>query len=255
MIVDAFTFGWELDILECRLEELNDAVDVFVLVEAGETHQGSPKPLHFEQNKERFKKWLPKIRHHVIPTFNGFTDNSAWGREGYQRASIKTAVSDLHADTIIMIGDVDEIPEVSGISEARSALSFSSSVCFVQKLYSMAVDWRHPVDWNGTVMTTKAFADSLPSYNDVRSRRMTPPVVNSGWHFSWLGGEEFIKLKASAFAHTEDSVQNYVRDMGVRMYTEGYHVLGEKLTPVEVDSTYPRYIHNKRCPVSWFRPR
>lgn len=258
MIVDAFTFGWELDLLECRLEELSQVVDTFILVEAKETHQGSPKPLYFEENKNRFEKWLPKIQAHIISTFNGVTDETPWGREKYQRSYIKNAVKEFSDDTIVMVSDVDEIPTVKGIKKAANLLSNNDSVCFVQKLYSMAIDWRYPGDWNGTVMTTKRFADTLPSYEHVRSRRMTPPAINdetAGWHFSWLGGEEYIKLKAQSFAHTEDSVQNYVRTMGEKLYTEGYHVLGEKLIPVDIDDTYPKYIKAQRYPTTWLRPR
>jgi flavin reductase (DIM6/NTAB) family NADH-FMN oxidoreductase RutF len=38
-VVDCFPFNNELDMLECRLTELYDAVDAFVLVEARVDHQ------------------------------------------------------------------------------------------------------------------------------------------------------------------------------------------------------------------------
>ena len=54
MTYDCFSFFNELDLLEIRLNVLKDAVDKFVLVEAGETHSGKPKPLYFKENEARF---------------------------------------------------------------------------------------------------------------------------------------------------------------------------------------------------------
>jgi beta-1,4-mannosyl-glycoprotein beta-1,4-N-acetylglucosaminyltransferase len=45
-VFDCFTFYKEFDLLELRLEELWDAIDYFVIAEAGHTHQGQPKPYH-----------------------------------------------------------------------------------------------------------------------------------------------------------------------------------------------------------------
>ena len=44
MIYDCFTFYNELDLLEIRLNVLNDVVDRFVLVEMNKTHMGDDKP-------------------------------------------------------------------------------------------------------------------------------------------------------------------------------------------------------------------
>ena len=63
MIYDCFTFFNELDLLEIRLKILNDYVDKFVLVEAAKTHSGLPKPLYFNENKQRFLPYQDKIVH------------------------------------------------------------------------------------------------------------------------------------------------------------------------------------------------
>ncbi|NJM15850.1 MAG: hypothetical protein HC896_11225 [Bacteroidales bacterium] len=64
MVYDCFPFFNELDILEIRLNELNEAVDKFVLVEASRTFQGDPKPLYFEENKEKVQGFFAKDRAH-----------------------------------------------------------------------------------------------------------------------------------------------------------------------------------------------
>ena len=46
MIFDCFSFFNELELLEIRLNILNDVVDKFVVVEGTLTHTGKPKPLY-----------------------------------------------------------------------------------------------------------------------------------------------------------------------------------------------------------------
>jgi beta-1,4-mannosyl-glycoprotein beta-1,4-N-acetylglucosaminyltransferase len=55
MLIDAFTFYNELDLLELRFTVLDQYVDRFVLVESELTHAGGPKKLFFEENKQRYK--------------------------------------------------------------------------------------------------------------------------------------------------------------------------------------------------------
>jgi hypothetical protein len=95
-IVDTFMFNNELDILQMRLEELYNAVDHFVLVEAKVDHQDHPKPLHYAENRERFKPWADKIVHVIagdMPT--KAQDNDPWAREHAQREFIADGVARL----------------------------------------------------------------------------------------------------------------------------------------------------------------
>ena len=61
MILDCFTLNNEIDILEGRLEYLYDMVDMFIIVEANITHNGTPKKLNYLDNIQRFKKFSDKI--------------------------------------------------------------------------------------------------------------------------------------------------------------------------------------------------
>ena len=60
MVIDAFPFNDELDMLELRLGTLDAVVDYFVLVESPRTFSGMPKPLYYAENKDRFAKWSPQ---------------------------------------------------------------------------------------------------------------------------------------------------------------------------------------------------
>ena len=76
MIYDCFTFFNELDILEIRLNELNQVVDKFVLVEANRTFTNQKKPLYFQENKTRYQQFLPKIINIIVDDYHEI--NSHW---------------------------------------------------------------------------------------------------------------------------------------------------------------------------------
>ena len=48
-IIDVFPFNNELDMLQCRLEEMASVVDWFVAIEADVDHQDHPKPFHLSE--------------------------------------------------------------------------------------------------------------------------------------------------------------------------------------------------------------
>ena len=60
-VYDCFIFFNELDLLELRLETLDPYVDHFVISECDSTFSGEDKPFYFEENKEKFSKFLDKI--------------------------------------------------------------------------------------------------------------------------------------------------------------------------------------------------
>ena len=71
-IFDSFMFGRELDMLECRLVELEPVKNlVHVIVEARVDHQDHPKPLYFAEHRERFAPWADRIVHVVADRFRG----------------------------------------------------------------------------------------------------------------------------------------------------------------------------------------
>ena len=67
------TFLNENDILEIRINENWDYVDKFIILEAGQTHTGNPKPFNFD--KERFKKYSSKLIYETIETCDELIPN------------------------------------------------------------------------------------------------------------------------------------------------------------------------------------
>ena len=64
-LVDFIPFGYDIDLLEVRLFETYDVVDVFVIYESPRTQSGWEKPLYFKEiqnrNNSRFKVFEKKI--------------------------------------------------------------------------------------------------------------------------------------------------------------------------------------------------
>src|SRR5262245_901667 len=117
MIVDGFIFFNELDLLEIRLQELAPVVDRFLLIEARETHTLKPKPLYFDENRERFRPFLDRIEHVVVDRFPD--RNSFWNAEFWQRDLIGTTFCEMatHDDDLLLFCDADEIPAASAVTQ------------------------------------------------------------------------------------------------------------------------------------------
>lgn len=246
-LFDCFTFFNELDLLEIRLETLDSVVDFFVIAEAPITYRADPKPLYFELNKQRFAKFLPKIRHIIVddlPTEKGFDQN--WQRETLQRAALERGLADARDEDIIMLSDLDEIPTPAKIKEA---ITWHDTLrVFHMRFFSYFANCEsHPGNayWVGTGMTEYRLAKGrfeyvlkkLPTHLRMRpnaslrkriSMRLKEASIlltrslrikrirNGGHHFSWLGGADKVLQKRGAISIHGGQVfpEDYLTDSG-----------------------------------------
>lgn len=202
MLIDAFIFYNELDLLELRLTVLDGLVDKFVLVESEVNHIGERKPLFFAENKERYAKWSDKIIHVVV------TEEEMPGgnlhpivREDYQRYAITKALKELPGGAIIMMSDVDEIPDLSKID--LNNLPQISSVhmwLYIHSLDNISID----EPWYGTVITSLEVFRKVGSYFLRNNRWSFPTFKYSGWHLSYFGGPKMVLNKLRTFSHSQD---------------------------------------------------
>jgi hypothetical protein len=263
LVVDAFPYHDEADILECRLTELYDAVDWFVLVEADVTHQDRAKPSYYMENRERFAPWADKI----IPVWGTglptvVDDADPWAREHAQREFIADGlakVPGIGADTVVLQSDVDEIPRAL---HARNVRPGGQLFAFGQRGLFWAIDWAYPHVWFGTVAGTVASIARLGNrpfgrMRNSRNQCHTPSyLLDAGWHLSWLGGPERARKKVDSFCHpeVEDRIRGSIENDNF-YWREGWHVDGVKMAPVDVDETWPKWIVEGHAPASWYRPR
>nr|BFD66738.1 benzoate transporter [Bdellovibrio sp. HAGR004] len=222
-VYDCFSFFNELDLLEIRLNELNDVVDVFVLVEATRTFQNKPKDLIFEKNKERFARFLPKIRHVVVdkyPTFfTRFRRTKTWDFERNQRDFVSKGLTDCQPDDLILLSDVDEIPRKEAIEKAKSLpyLKVFRQKMFYYYVNCFVYDYNEPIEycaegympWHGSIAVHYKdftnFEDLRTSRNQKKTKRSF--IENGGWHYSWLGGVDRVLQKLDAYSHQEHNTE------------------------------------------------
>ncbi len=212
-IYDIFTYNGEADVLEIRLNILNDVVDQFIIVEAPTTFSGKPKPLYFECHKERFSAFAEKIKYFVIDDYPNDTallklaDESPnvpksgpehWRREFYQKESIKKALTHLSDEDICFIGDVDEVwnPTV--------ALPKDIQVHKLQQLvYTYYLNNRSSESWAGTLVARyKTIKESC--LNHLRTEKKWNVLKHGGWHFTSMGGLDEVRRKLND-SYTEES--------------------------------------------------
>ena len=219
-VIDCFIFYNELQILEFRLDYLYDSVDYFVLVESTVTFAGNPKPLFFNENKHKFSKYNDKIIHIIVtdtPIYKSLKTLkfvkgkcTALEREIFQRNCIDRGLLNIQLkdDDLILISDVDEIPDRNTLSTLN--LIESGIHTLLQDFYYYNFSCKTP----SLIVAAKILRYS--TYTQLRNphaiRRSTKNVSyieKGGWHLSYFGSSEFISNKIKQFSHQEYNSEEY----------------------------------------------
>lgn len=272
-VVDAFIFFNELELLDIRLNVLNDRVDYFVLVESTVSHAGKDKPLHYEENKRLFDKFNHKIVHHVVnDTPNSFeearqmflketnetkknvlmhtltTSNTAgevqWMREFYQHENVRLGMAKigLDDDDLVFNSDLDEIwnPEIQYPVDDWSVVKLK------QHVYTGFLNLRSSEEWYGTYYTKyKNIRNASSNHLDTVSKTKHAFLDNGGWHFTYQGGEERIRTKLENFGHQEYNNEG-VKSLIQRRLDAGMDVLGRPFPCVVDEENLPTYLKNNK---------
>ena len=214
-IFDCFMFNNEEKLLEIRLNVLNKFVDHFVIIESEETHSGNKKKITFEIDK--YPKFKEKIIYKKINSFP--IGLSSWQKENYQRNYIVNCLNQANSDDIVMISDLDEIPNLENVNLNNYN---EKIIVFNQRLFFYKMNFgANAANWHGTRACQKKFLKSpqwlrnLKTHKKYKLYRLDKLLFsknyeksftiinNGGWHFTWLGNLDFIKNKLRSFAHTE----------------------------------------------------
>lgn len=196
-LYDCFIFSTELDLLGFRLDLLHHVVDYFVIVEATHTYSGLPKDLVFRDNRQRFSNYLDKIIHVVVDDLpTGDTDR--WSREIYQRNAIRRGLTEAAQDDLILISDVDEIPNPEVIVQLGNQ-PFATASLELRACYFRG-NWEAPTPWP---LTRVARFSALQSPQELRDSQPLFRVPNAGAHLSYLMTNSEIVRKFSSFSHSE----------------------------------------------------
>lgn len=269
-IYDCFNFFNELDILDIRLNILYDYVDYFVIVESSVKHNGEQKTFYFEENKERYSKFLDKILYYKVydtPTnFQNLNQNDDetvkliydyinnqnnrfnrisqpdYGRDFYQKECVRRPLVNCQDDDIILISDADEIPNPELLKNINNLDLENNVYSLNQFTYYYYINCLKQKDWYGTKMGLYKNVKKY-SFNEIRGdQNLTTTLDNGGWHFSFMGGEEMVKNKLLSYS-ARDMVNKYVIDSVETNINNGIDpFFRSRLEMVEIDDTYPTYI-------------
>lgn len=249
-IYDCFTFFNELDLLEIRLEEEFEYVDQFVICESRQTFQGEPKMLYFEQNKDRYQKYLSKINHIIIDELP--KSGNPWDREHFQRNCLRSAVIDANPQDIIIISDADEIISPKTLQILRFVDGF---IQLDMPMFQYYINLVAQTDgWSKPFAFTRNLLDEIPDFNFPRTNQdevfkkfgdKATKIVQAGWHFTYLGGADQIRTKLNSFSHT-DGWHEFMRNPGaVERHVQIGYVVGNfwhLARYVPLDTSFPQTI-------------
>lgn len=222
-IYDCFTFFDEMDLLELRFSILEKVVDFFVIVESNYTFSGKPKPYNFQNCSQRYKKWLSHIIYLPItqnpanyffnPKIEEFSiADGAWQMEFQQRNMISFIRNRVNDNDLILIGDVDEVPNPNLVKKMKLP---DCPVVFRMAFHYYYLNCKNVGKepwWNGTIaLSGEQF--QLFDPQTIRNNRFDYKAVeNAGWHFSYLGGIQQIRKKIISFAHRELNMSHLVEE-------------------------------------------
>ena len=215
-VIDCVCFLQEIDLLKARLELLQDAVDITLVVESNTTFSGKPKPYNLDSRIREFDQWHEKLMYMMIDQSDSDVEikevskytpeNGSWLLEHQHRNSFALVRDIVEDDDIVLIGDLDEVPYPEAIEILKTLPDSYFPVSLNMLFHYYYVNCQNigfERQWNGTVAVKgKQFKEELPqTFRDGRNKY--DMIANAGNHWSFLGDADKIKNKIQSFAHTE----------------------------------------------------
>ena len=228
-IFDCFMYFDEEIVLDLRLNILDKYIDYFVIVESTYTHNGKRRKTLFDTGK--FKKFEKKIIHLIfekepkeIMRVNDEDTNdekskkyilNALYRENAQRNYISMGLNEAEKDDIILISDVDEIPNLESINFKQIE---NKIILFKQDMFYYKFNLKLPnLIWSGTKACKKKNLESPQWLRNIKDKKYPfyrldtffskkkytniQFIENGGWHFSNIKSAKEIEHKLKSYLH------------------------------------------------------
>ena len=228
-IYDCFMYFDEEVVVDVRLNTLNEFVDYFVIVESRFTHKGDRRELKFNLKKfERFKDKIiyliyekePKEIEKVldedikIEKDRKYILNAAY-RENGQRNYIQKGLTGAEENDLILISDVDEIPNLSKLNFNKIK---EKIILFKQDMFYYKFNLHLPnLIWTGTKGCKKKNLINPQWLRNIKDRKyyffridtffskvkyISINIINDGgWHFSNIKTPKEIEHKLRSYLH------------------------------------------------------
>ena len=272
-VFDSFLFYNELEVLEMRLNILNDVVDYFILSESPTTLSGEPTPLLYLENKKRFSKFNHKIIHNVTEISSDFSEylqskqyhtnfNDIDPNCGmkyidiplrYQRMMyvrnctayglLKAGVSD---DDIVLTSDGDEIINPL-ILENLDWFDPSNHYVTIQRAFYYSLNQLYQEEWMGTRLCNWKYLKQT-SIDKLRGDHPNAyRIQDGGWHFSFFGNADKFRSKMASYGDYHLNIPEITDNIEEKI-EKGLDPLGRSniLTTVPLDDSFPEYILNNQ---------
>ena len=219
----------EEQILDLRLNVLNETVDFFVIVESIYNHRGEKRELIFDKNKfSKFKNKIIYIIHDEIPKQVEIVNEkdseneknrkyimNAVYRENSQRNYISEGIKKADKNDLILISDVDEIPN---LSEIKIKSIKEKIILFKQDMFYYKFNLKLPdIEWTGTKACKKKNLLNPQWLRNIKDRKYpiyridvlfsekkyidVKIINNGGWHFSNIKSPDKIEHKLKSYLH------------------------------------------------------
>ncbi len=245
-------------LLDLRFNILKDCVDKFVIVEATKDHGGKDKRLNFNINN--FTKFKDKIIYIVVkdlPT-NLKSYKKDWSinhlRDQHQRNALAKGYKNCAEDDLIMISDIDEIPDPKKIKLFQTKNRYA---CFIQKNFQQKINLLNVTDqnWMGTKIIQKKYLKSPQWLRNIKTSKPAfwkfykpkqPQIIfNGGWHFSFLKEPQRIAEKIKGYSHQEYNKIEFTDEKKIEERLKKKIDIFErnyKYEKISLDNTFPEYI-------------
>ena len=228
-IFDCFMYFDENLLLDLRLNVLDKYVDYFVIVESCFNHKGEKKKLNFDINNfQNFKNKIIYLIYDEIPNkeekildhedLNSknvkYIFNAIY-RENGQRNFIINGLDKADDEDIILISDLDEIPNLANLNFKNIT---EKLIFFNQEMFYYKFNLKLPnLNWVGTRSCKKKYLKSPQWLRNIKSKKYPfyridlffsdvkysniKFINNGGWHFTNIKTAEQIKHKFESYLH------------------------------------------------------
>ena len=259
-IYDCFQFFNEEHILDLRFNILNEFVDHFIIVESTTDHQGNIKKLNFDSKK--FKRFSNKINYIVVDDTEDVIKKPHFGGESlveqHQRNSMMRGLKNARDDDLIILSDVDEIPDLNKIDKFNKKNKYA---VFSQRMFNYKINLLNETEnnWHGSKICLKKNLKSPQWLRNLKFKkypfwRIDKPrnlqiIENGGWHFAYLQSPENISKKIKSFAHGEFNKSDFSNQKNIQEKIEKEQDIFNrniKYRKVEIDRSFPKYIYENK---------
>lgn len=244
-IFDTFIYSGEEVLLISRIKYLSPYIDFFVIVESEETFSGNYKEVDLNFQQQIFSGYGDKIRWIKIDKLIG---KDPWEREAFQRQSICDGLKDIQRGDVVMLSDVDEIPNHKYL-ETLSKLDHEEILIAEMNLFRYCKHLASFEKWYGTIAFK--YFESIPDLQLLRLRAVrywmeekSRIVADGGSHFTTFLNARKFKEKINSFSHTELNTFPYNSAFFLYLVIKlGVTLDGREILNLNLENQTPTMLH------------